>query len=106
MAVLHLNEDNFGNEVLESEEVVLVDFWAEWCPPCKMLGPVIEELADEVGEGVKIAKLNIEEAKTLATEYGVMSIPTLILFKDGDEVDRIQGARPKEQIKEFIENNK
>lgn len=105
MSIVYLNQDNFSNEVIESEEMILVDFWAEWCPPCKMLSPIIEELEEEV-EDVKFAKLNIEDAQNLASEYSVMSIPTLILFKDGKEVDRIKGARPKKQILEFINKNK
>jgi thioredoxin 1 len=106
MALVHLNEDNFHEEVLESDELVLVDFWAEWCAPCRMLGPIIEELAEDVGEEYKIAKLNIEKAKSLAREYNVMSIPTMVLFKNGEEVKRVTGVKQKEQLKSLLEEHK
>lgn len=101
MAVVHLNKDNFKTEVLESKEPVLVDFWAAWCGPCQMLGPVIEEIADEV-TNAKICKLDVDANQELAKEYRVMSIPTLIVFKDGQIAKREVGALPKGQILQML----
>lgn len=101
MAVMHLTEANFDQEVLNSDIPVLVDFWAPWCMPCKRLGPVIEEIAEEVTD-VKICKLNTDEADTLAIKYGVRSIPTLILFKNGEAQGRSVGEKQKSQIMDFI----
>lgn len=101
MAVVHLNKDNFKTEVLDSKEPVLVDFWATWCGPCQMLGPVIEEVAGEVTD-VKICKLDVDENQELAKEYRVMSIPTLLVFKDGQIVKREVGAKPKDEILQML----
>lgn len=101
MAVVHLNKDNFKTEVLESKEPVLVDFWATWCGPCQMLGPVIEEIAEEV-TNAKICKLDVDANQELAKEYRVMSIPTLIVFKDGQIAKREVGALPKEDILQML----
>jgi thioredoxin 1 len=103
MSVIVLSDDNFNSEVLNSEVPVLVDFWAGWCPPCRMIAPIIEELAKEYEGKVKIAKLNVDENPTKAIEYKVMSIPNLKFFKEGKVVDEIVGAVPKEQIKTKIE---
>lgn len=101
MAVVHLTEANFEQEVLKSDIPVLVDFWAPWCGPCKMLSPVIEEIAAEVAD-VKICKVNTDEADTLALKYKVMSIPTLILFKNGEIAAKSVGAKPKAELMDFI----
>lgn len=101
MAVIHVDNDSFEKEVLQSEIPVLVDFWAPWCGPCKMLGPVIDEIAENV-ENVKICKLNTDEADQIAIRYRVMSIPTLILFKSGQPVATSVGLKAKSEILQFI----
>jgi thioredoxin 1 len=93
-----VNDGDFQDTVLGSETPVLVDFWAEWCVPCHMVSPVVEEIGDEKGEGLKVAKLNIDENPDATRTYGVMSIPSLILFKGGVEVARVIGAKPKDAI--------
>ena len=97
MAAIHLTKDNFKEEVLESKVPVLVDFWAAWCGPCQMVGPVIEEIAGEVTDA-KVGKVDVDSEKELAKQYKVMSIPTLIVFKDGEAVKREVGAKPKNEI--------
>jgi thioredoxin 1 len=89
---------NFENEVLKSDKPVLVDFWAPWCGPCKMIGPTIEKIAEEYSDKLKVGKCNVDENQDLVTDYGVQSIPTLILFKDGKEISKTMGAAPKERI--------
>lgn len=101
MSVVHLSEENFEAEVINSDKPVLVDFWAAWCGPCQMLGPVIEELAGEVSD-VKICKLDVDANNELAVKYGVMSIPTLILFKNGEVADKSIGLVSKKEIMELI----
>lgn len=98
MGALHLDQNNFKSEVLSSTTPVLVDFWAEWCGPCKMLSPIIDQLAGELGAKMKVAKLNVDEAPDLAGQYNVMSIPTLLIFKNGEPVDQIVGAMPKDKL--------
>src|SRR5215210_1158037 len=93
-----VNDTEFQASVLESETPVLVDFWAEWCVPCHMVSPVVEEIGQEKGQDLKVAKLNIDDNPDATRTYGVMSIPSLILFKAGVEVVRVTGARPKEAI--------
>ena len=100
---INLNDENFKKEVLEADLPVLVDFWASWCGPCKMLGPVIEKLADDDQGKVKVCKVNIDEGKSSAAEYGIMSIPTLIIFKDGKVVDKFTGVLPKAKLEEKLE---
>lgn len=101
MAVLKITSENFEQEVLRSAQPVLVDFYADWCGPCQMMAPVIEEVAQEAS-GVKVGKLNIDEEMELAQKYGVMSIPTLIVFRDGEAVKRDLGAKPKSAVLEML----
>jgi thioredoxin 1 len=101
--VTHLSETNFKTEVLEAKEPVLVDFWAPWCGPCKMIGPLIEELSDEYQGKAKICKLDVDENSATASDYGVMSIPTMIIFKGGQEINRLVGFVPKASIARVLD---
>ena len=101
MAVINLTRDNFEAEVTEFKGTVLVDFWASWCMPCKMLSPVVDEVAEEV-TSAKVAKVDVDEQQSLAARFNVMSIPTLIAFKAGKEVRRSVGVIPKEAVKELV----
>ena len=100
--IQHINKDNFNEMVIDSKTPVLVDFFATWCGPCKMLSPILEQVASEMGDRVVIAKVDIDECMDLAQEYGIVSVPTMILFKDGAEVSRNIGFRGKPQIVEMI----
>ncbi len=97
-----LTEDNFEREVLKSEQPVLVDFWADWCAPCHRIAPAIEELAHEFDGSATIAKLNVDEEPDLARRYGIRSIPSLLLFRSGEVVDRIAGVQPKRVLSEKL----
>lgn len=100
MAITDVTDQNFAE--VTAEGLVLVDFWAPWCGPCKMIAPVLEELDTELGEKVKIVKLNVDDNQETAGKYGVMSIPTLLLMKDGNVVDQVVGFQPKEALAELI----
>jgi thioredoxin 1 len=101
MATLKITKANFETEVLGSDKPVLIDFWAAWCGPCRMVGPVVEEISEEVNT-VKVGKINVDEEQELAMKYGVMSIPTLIVFEKGQVKDKIVGAHPKASILKML----
>lgn len=101
--VLHLNAGNFEQEVLKSTQPVLVDFWASWCAPCRIVGPIVEQLAADYAGKVKIAKLNADEYPDIAQRFRIFSIPTLILFQEGRILNTIIGAQPKAQLSSFLE---
>ena len=98
---MEFNKDNF-EEILKSEQPVLVDFWAPWCGPCQMMGPIIEELSSEMGEKAKVGKVNIDENPAIAEKYGIMSIPTIIIFKKGEIAKQMIGVQSKENLKEEL----
>ena len=102
MAEITLTNDNFKTEVLESEMPVLVDFWAPWCGPCKMLGPVISELAEEYEGKVKVGKVNVDDEEELAMQYGIESIPAVLYFKNGEVVEQSLGFKPKAAFKAIL----
>jgi thioredoxin 1 len=101
--IVTLTQDNFDTEVIKSESPVLVDFWAEWCGPCKMIAPVLDELADEYDGRVKIGKVNIDDHQGIAAQYGVRAIPTLLVFKQGQVADQLVGARSKRDLKASLD---
>lgn len=100
--VLEITDDNFENTVLDSDVPMVVDFWAEWCGPCKMIAPILEELAGEHSDQFKVGKLNVDENRETAMKYRVLSIPTLLVFSDGEIKQQIVGALPKGALKEKI----
>ena len=97
-----LTVENFENEVLKSDKPVLVDFWATWCGPCRMIAPIIEEVANELSATLKVGKVNVDEQEELAIKFGISSIPTLLLFKNGEVVKKTLGYMPKEAVLKFI----
>ena len=97
MSVIHANKENFNQEVVHSDKPVLVDFWASWCGPCKMVGPILDEISEERTD-IKVVKINVDEQPELAAQFKIMSIPTLMVVKDGKIVNQSTGARPKAQI--------
>lgn len=98
MSVLKITEENFEEEVLKSEKPVIVDFYADWCGPCKMMSPMIDEIAEELGNAVKVGKVNTDENMGLSEKYGIMSIPTIMVFKNGNLEKTFVGVTPKEEI--------
>ena len=104
MAEVKITVSNFESEVLRSDQPVLVDFYADWCGPCRMLAPVLEEIAREYGGGVKVGKVNVDEQMELAQKFGVSSIPLLVVFKDGQPVAKSLGYRPKEEIVKLLKD--
>jgi thioredoxin 1 len=103
--IIHVTDGDFQNQVLDSDVPVVVDFWAPWCGPCLIIAPTLEELAKEYEGKVRFAKLNTDENRDTAARYGIMGIPTLKIFKDGEEADSMSGAAPKDYLKEFIDKS-
>lgn len=101
--VLDVNDANFDHEVIKSDLPVLVDFWAAWCGPCRMVAPVVEAISEEYAGRIKVTKLNVDENRNTAASYGIMSIPTLLLFKGGEVKDRLVGYRPKNELVRAID---
>lgn len=101
--MLEFTDENWTKEVLEPKEIVLVDFWASWCGPCKMIAPVVEEIAKEYEGKIKVGKLNVDDNPNTASNFGIRSIPTLLIFKDGKVEEQIIGAQPKDAIKSKID---
>ena len=100
-----INKDNFSSEVLENDKLVLVDFWAEWCGPCKQISPRLEELANKYSENLTVCKVNVDENRELAIEYTIRSIPALIIFKSGEMVDSLIGAVSLEELEDIVTRN-
>ena len=105
MTVVNINENNFEEEVGKSSLPCIVDFWAEWCGPCKNLAPILEEISDELKDKVKIGKINIDDNQELAAQFSIRSIPTIILFKDGNSIDTKVGLPPKKDLLDWIKAN-
>jgi len=104
-AVQHVGDNDFDSAILTAGKPALVDFWAPWCGPCRIIGPIIEELAPNYKEKAVIAKLNVDDNPNVSQRYGITSIPTILMFKDGKIVDRVVGAMPKGELQKFIERN-
>ena len=101
MSAININKNNFQNEIMDSEKTVLLDFWAPWCAPCRMVVPVIEEIAGERPD-IRVGKINVDEQPELASKFGIMSIPTLVVMKNGKIVQQVSGVRPKNAILEML----
>jgi thioredoxin 1 len=102
--IITLNDKNFQDEIKETQVPILVDFWAEWCAPCRMIAPMLDEIADEYEGKIKIGKLNVDQNRSIAAQFGVMSIPTLIVFKGGEMVEQMIGAQPKENLLKVLQS--
>ncbi|MDR1117011.1 MAG: thioredoxin [Oscillospiraceae bacterium] len=105
MSTLNITKNNFDEAVLSSDIPVVVDFWAEWCGPCKIMGPIFEQLSEEYDGKIKFCKLDVDENGELAAQYNVMGIPTMILYKDGGEAERIVGSRPADEVADFLDKH-
>jgi thioredoxin 1 len=103
--IVHTSDAAFDADVLQNSKAVLLDFWAEWCGPCKMIAPMLDEVADKYEDKLDIVKLNVDENPNVAQKFGIRSIPTLILFKDGDVQAQLMGAMPMRQLEEFLDTN-
>ena len=104
MSAININKNNFQNEIMDSEKTVLLDFWAPWCAPCRMVVPIIEEITGERPD-IKVGKINVDEQPELASKFGIMSIPTLVVMKNGKIVQQVSGARPKDAILRMLFND-
>ena len=102
--ISYASENDFNQAVLDSNGLIMVDFYADWCMPCKMLGPILEEVADSNIGKVKVVKLNVDNAKSISSKYGIMGVPAMVFFKNGQEVERVVGLRGKEDIQAIIDN--
>lgn len=105
MKISNVSEENFEQEVLNTNKPVLIDFYADWCAPCKRMGPIVESVAEEVSDNVKVFKVNVDEENNLAMQYGISSIPTLVFIKNGEVIRNLVGLRDKEELVEFINKN-
>lgn len=103
--IIEVNDQSFAQEVLQAEQPVLVDFWAAWCGPCKMIAPVVDEIAAEYADKIKVAKVNVDQNRLTPGQYGIMGIPTLLLFKNGQPVERVVGYTGKPQLKQLVDKN-
>ncbi|MEM7466518.1 MAG: thioredoxin TrxA [Pseudomonadota bacterium] len=103
--IVHVSDSSFDSDVLQSEKPVLVDYWAEWCGPCKMIAPILDEVSGEYDDKIQIAKLDVDANQSTSTKYGIRGVPTLMLFKDGDVVATHVGALTKSQLTTFIDTN-
>ncbi|MGH0035217.1 MAG: thioredoxin [Myxococcota bacterium] len=101
--IADVNDQNFESEILQSDKPVIVDFWAEWCAPCRQISPIISQLAAEYGDQVKIVKMNVDESPATPGKYGIRAIPTVLAFKGGEVVEQLQGARPKAAFEEMVQ---
>ena len=105
MALINITDEEFEDSILKNSGVCLVDFWAEWCGPCKQISPILEEIASEENNDITIAKINIDENPRVATDYGIRSIPTMLLFSNGELKDTKVGVLPKQELNDWIKNN-
>lgn len=103
MAVIAVNNENFEKEILESRMPVLLDFWASWCGPCRMMSPVVDDIAESMNTSIKVGKVNVDECPELAEKYGVMSIPTFVVLKNGEEAGRTVGVQPREELVKLLD---
>lgn len=103
--IVQITDQGFDEQVMKGKGLILVDFWAEWCGPCRMVAPILDELAEEYGEQVTIAKLNVDENRESAARFGIRSIPTILVFKDGAQVEQIVGALPKSALKAKVQQH-